>query len=216
MEKRTYLSLSEDLVGIADVAVISRPSSSVQSEPQSNVTLLTRIEPTPVKLPMPETVNERYLEIREIPSGKVITIIELLSPSNKRLGEGRELYEKKRMAALQSQTNWIEIDLLRRGKPMPVLGVKQRNDYRILVCRGDQLPDADLYEFGIRQAIPPIPIPLKPRESEPEVNLQHLLTQVYDQARFDLAIDYSQDPIPPLPETDQVWADTRLQEQGRR
>jgi hypothetical protein len=42
-----------------------------------------------------EEVNEAYLEIRENTTKKIITVIEVLSPKNKRSGEGRIAYEKK-------------------------------------------------------------------------------------------------------------------------
>ncbi|MBA3922508.1 MAG: DUF4058 family protein [Nostocaceae cyanobacterium] len=48
------------------------------------------------------------------------------------------------------------------------------------------------------------------------VDLQSLLAQIYDQARFDMAIDYTQAPIPPLKKQDEVWADIMLRELGRR
>jgi hypothetical protein len=37
------------------------------------------------------------------------------------------------------------------------------------------------------------------------VDLNELLQTVYGQGSFDLTIDYSQDPIPPLPPSDVNW-----------
>ncbi len=65
-----------------------------------------------------------------------------------------------------------------------------------------------------RQPIPPFPLPLTPKDVEPTVDLQHTLREVYDQAGFDLRIDYTQPCIPPLPKADAVWADTLLQQKG--
>ncbi|WP_207714125.1 DUF4058 family protein [Scytonema sp. UIC 10036] len=77
-----------------------------------------------VKVPMPLAVNERYLEVREIVTDEVITVIELLSPKNKRSGDGRTAYEKKRRAILGSATHLVELDLLRGGQPMAILGMR--------------------------------------------------------------------------------------------
>jgi hypothetical protein len=100
-----------------------------------------------VRVPMPEQVTERFLEVRSTQTGAVISVVEVLSPKNKRSKEGREAYETKRQKILSSATNLLEIDLLRLGEPMPILGVTGTG-YRILVSRGWVRPDADLYTFG--------------------------------------------------------------------
>ncbi|MBD2179827.1 DUF4058 family protein [Planktothrix sp. FACHB-1355] len=214
VEKRIYLSTSSDLVGIPDISIVSKQPTP--TPPTSPVTLLTRIEPIPVQLPLPETVEESYLEIREMPSDRVITVIEVLSPKNKAAGVGRSTYDTKRQQVLGSRTNLVEIDLLRGGKPMPILGVRQRSDYRILVSRGSQLPQAQLYAFSVRDAIPCLSVPLQPQETEPSLDLQNLSIAVYNQARFDLAIDYRQEPYHPLKAADREWVDNLLREQGLR
>jgi hypothetical protein len=214
VEKRIYLSTSSELVGIPDISLVSKQSNP--TPPIAGTATLTRTEPIPVQLPLPETVEESYLEIREMPSGKVITVIEVLSPKNKTAGEGRNAYETKRQQVLGSRTNLVEIDLLRSGKPMPILGVTQRTDYRILVSRGSQLPQAELYAFSVRDPIPCLRVPLQPSDAEPELDLQAILMGVYNQARFDLAIDYCQEPRPPLKAVDREWADNLLRQRGRR
>ncbi len=62
-----------------------------------------------------EEVKERYLEVRETKTDAVITVIEILSPKNKRKGKGRSVYEQKRHSILGSMSNLVEIDLLRAG-----------------------------------------------------------------------------------------------------
>ena len=87
---------------------------------------------------------------------------------------------------------------------MPILGVTGTG-YHILVSRGWQRPDADLYTFKLREPIPPFPVPLREGEPEPVINLQRLLDEVYERARFDLAIDYSQPVKPALPPEEAAW-----------
>jgi Protein of unknown function (DUF4058) len=156
------------------------------------------------------TVHERYLEIREVATGRVVTVIELLSPKNKRTGEGRTAYENKRNQILASLTNFVEIDLLRGGKPFPIAATNL-GDYRILICRGDRRPRGDLYAFKLRQPIPSVSIPLMPDEIAPILDLQKLLNQVYDRGRYHLAIDYTQSPTPALSTQDRQWLDQQLQ-----
>ena len=47
---------------------------------------------------------------------KLITLIEILSPSGKHPGPDREAYEAKQREVLQSEASLIELDLLRRGR----------------------------------------------------------------------------------------------------
>jgi Protein of unknown function (DUF4058) len=152
-----------------------------------------------------EKVIERYLEIREVATGQVVTTIELLSPKNKRTGEGRTAYERKRNQILASATNLIEIDLLRGGKSLPIEG-EVLGDYRILVCRGNQRPMGDLYAFGLREPIPTIAVPLLPGEVEPSLVLQKVMDYVFDRGRYHLAIDYQQ-PLQPQLSVDACLSD---------
>lgn len=215
VETRTYLDTLEDeiLVGIPDAAVLSSktvanseraieaniPSTAVQSRPKQ------------VTLPMPVEFNERYLEVRELGTDTVITVIEVLSPKNKRKGKGRTVYETKRQTVLGSLSHLVEIDLLRSGEPMTMSGDNLATDYRILVSRRQSRPTAELYGFSLREAIPGFPLPLITEDAEPTVDLQAILNGVYDRAGYDVRIDYRQPPPPPaLSEANQRWLDELL------
>lgn len=209
IEKRTYFASDEEsvLVGIPDVAIATN-RGSVSEKP--NITLTVPIQPEKVTVPIAEEVTERYLEIREVATGRVVTVIELLSPKNKRPGEGRITYLRKRNQVLASISHLVEIDLLRGGQSLPMSG-EHLSHYRILVCRGDHRPVAELYRFNLQQPIPPIPIPLMAHESEPILYLQPLLERVYQKGRYYLAIDYQQPPVPPLVAEDAAWLAEQLQ-----
>jgi hypothetical protein len=116
----------------------------------------------------------------------VITVIEILSPKNKRPGEGRQAYERKRNQVLASLTHLVEIDLLRGGQLLPILNATP-SDYRILISHSDRRPSAQLYAFSVRQQIPQFLMPLAPGDEEPLLNLQHLLNHVYKRGRYHLA-----------------------------
>ena len=136
-------------------------------------------------------------------------MIEVLSPTNKRTGEGRIAYETKRQKILGSATNLVEIDLLRSGSPMP-LGDLPRKPYSILVSRSTERLNAELYEFDLPEPSPSFPVPLQSDDPEPFVNLQQLLDELYTRARLDLAIDYSQPIQPALAEPEAAWVKTVL------
>lgn len=214
IEKRVYTIAPEDLllVGIPDASVVHQ----TQSRASSTATISTADTAITVMLPIPEEIRESYLEIRDVKTGAVITVIEVLSPTNKRPGKGRNAYENKRHAVLESATHLVELDLLREGSPMAMLGQIPPSDYRILVSRSAQRPKAQLYAFNVQQPIPVFTLPLKQTDTEIPIDLQNLLLTVYNQARFDLALDYGQDPVPPLKEDDRAWADELLKASGLR
>lgn len=146
------------------------------------------------------------MEVREAAGDEVVTAIELLSPANKQRGSaGYASYLKKRLDILLSQTHLVEIDLLRGGPPLPMTGNVPESDYRIIISRVQQRPQAHLYAFTVRDPIPACPIPLRAKDGEATLNLQNLLPALYEQAGYDLRINYRLEPIPPLSPADDSW-----------
>lgn len=202
------------LIGQPDVAIAGQPQS-LPAPPISGAPAAVLERPITVQLPALDRIRERYLEIRDATTYEVITVIEILSPTNKRPGEDRRQYGRKRRQVLDALTNLVEIDLLRDGEPMP-MGPIPRSHYRILVSRGWERPDAKLYPFNLNEPIPEIPIPLREGETEPTLSLGELLAQVYDQVRYDLRIDYTAEPEPPLDPSMTAWSHNLLHQAGRR
>ena len=89
---------------------------------------------------------------------------------------------------------------------MPFWGDGRDSHYRILVRRSEQRNRADLYAFTVRDPIPRFPIPLQPGDVEPVLDLKPLLDELYDEASYDLRIDYTKPPVPPLSDEDARWA----------
>ena len=106
IEKRTYLNEGEESVSVTipDVSVYSQSSTPVQTS--STATLPAGAESVAVIIPLPEEMREGYLEIREVETGDVITVIEVLSPTNKRAGRGRKAYNTKRLEVLSTPPIW--------------------------------------------------------------------------------------------------------------
>jgi hypothetical protein len=218
IEERVYETQNEDslLVGIPDNAVIQTSRKSPRSHDSNLAVAAPPIQPVTVTIPLFETVSEWYLQVRKIETNEVITVIEILSPKNKRPGEGREKYEAKRQKILGSSTHLIEIDLLRQGKIMAMEPENIDSHYRILVSRSYARPKADLYVFNLQDAIPSIPLPLQSGEPDLMIPLPDLLQEIYDKGSYDLEINYQDEPVPPLAEVDAVWADTLLRQKGLR
>lgn len=187
---------------------IGRPDVVVQQSrtnlpPVATTTTASRstIQPVKVTVPLLEEIRQSFLEVRDAATQTVVTTIEVLSPANKR-GDGRQKYEAKRQQILESLTNLVEIDLLRGGNPMPLEEDDPQKHYRILVSRASTRPIADLYPFNLGDRIPAFLLPLRPEDTEPVVELQTLIDDLYEQLAYDYFIDYSSSPPPPWSESD--------------
>ncbi len=217
--------LAVDLVGAGDV-MVSRGRTSGGNGRTAASEPATRGGERPgvllVELPAPVEIQERYLEIRVPQTHDLITTIEVLSPTNKRPGRGRQQYEAKRRQIAETLTNLVEIDLVRAEEPLPVLrdgALLSRDlagDYRVLVSRGAQRHRAELYTVSIRDPLPTLPVPLRPGEAEPEIDLQATVEAVYERGGYDLLVDYRDTPVPPLAPADAEWADHLLRSQSLR
>jgi len=217
VEEAMYQTGTQDsvLVGIPDVAV----QKSVRARQEDTVAVGSGVaiaQPIEVELPMPSVIRQGYLEIRDVATSEVVTVLVVLSPTNKRPGEGRLAYAAKRQTILASATNFVEIDLLRQWTPLIEAPEAVAAHYRILVSASAQRPRADLYAFNLQNPMPVFPLPLGADDPAPRLDLKVLLDEIYDQSGYDLVIDYHEDPVPPLAEKDDEWLTAHLKQQGLR
>lgn len=156
--------------------------------------------------PEPRRLIERvaFLEIRARRNRELVTVVELLSPANKRSGGDREQYLAKREALLGGRVHLVEIDLLRGGRLLPSEG-RPECDYSVLVSRADARPAAGFWPIRLRERLPVIPVPLRSPGEEARIDLQEILDSVYDASGYE---DYIYDgaPDPPLSAADAAWA----------
>ena len=204
LESRTRFFTPDELIaiGVPDLAVTTFDAPKSTGSPYASQSS-GAVE---VLVPMMEKVRETFLKVREAKTGTLVTLIELLSPANKLAGKGRRRYERKRERVFETRTNFVEIDLLRDGKPMPWSPKRFPSDYRILVSPEPLRPAARVFPFNLRDQIPIIHLPLLPEDEAPPMDLGPILHALYDRARFDLRLDYAQPPVPPLSEVDAAWA----------
>ena len=170
----------------------------------------------PVRIPYEEEQRQRYLEVIRVSNREVVAVIELLSPSNKST-PGREAYIAKRNQVFHSMSHLVEIDLLRVGEPLPVIGDVPPSHYRILVTNArNEDAIADLYPCSIQSPIPIFIMPLAEGSEGIAINLKPIIDEVYVLGSYDRDIDYHQDPAPPLSNADRAWLDQLLRAQGLR
>jgi hypothetical protein len=141
----------------------------------------------------------------------VVTVIEIVSPSNKRGGQARELYEKKQSEVEASPASMVEIDLIRhpRGvtlawKHHPARALQE--PYHVSVRRGWRRNALEIYPLSLRNRLPGIRLPLRRTDSDLGLDLQRLIDDTYARGRCDELIDYSRLPEPPLDADDTKWA----------
>jgi hypothetical protein len=226
MQERVYIEQSERIRHeyYPDVRLIERPgrvragAGVAVAEPETASTAVAdhfvidlRIEPR----------TESYVEVIDLRSGhRVITTIEVISPTNKRSGEGRRLYVDKQNDMIRAGVNTVEIDLIREGEPLlPVSPARLPPDYirasLIWISQATDTEHLTVYRIPLPVPLPVIPIPLGPGDADATIDLQTILDQCYRNGAYD-DIDYRRPASPPLAEPDASWADALLRERGLR
>jgi hypothetical protein len=154
-------------------------------------------------------VTEGYIEIRERGGGKVVTVIEFLSPANKSGGAGQARYLEKQAEVLESDASLVEIDLVRAGRrvlafPKGDGAPESRAEYLACISPGWKRSRRELYPISMRERLPVLPIPLRSHESAVRLDLQRVLDQAYAAGGYD-DLDYSSELTPPLRPEDREW-----------
>lgn len=166
-------------------------------------------------------VREAYVNIVDTRNREIITAIELLSPTNKTTqNTGYALYRRKQEQTLVSETNLLEIDLLRRG--LHTLAVQESllstYDYHYAVClhRGYHPGRFEVWLMTLRDRLPRIAVPLRESEQDVALDLQAVVDRHYADMAYDRDIDYTAEPVGTLSDEDAAWADALLREHGLR
>lgn len=167
------------------------------------------LAPVRNRLPMPKR-RRAYLTIRTKEFREVVTVIELLSPSNKARGDGVAEYLGKRANMQSSTANLVELDFLRGGQRLPTSNPLQPGDYFAFVSHANERSYVDVYGWSLRDRLPAIPIPLAEPDPDVLLDLQEVFTTTYDRAGYDYALNYRAPVRPPLTADEAVWVVERL------
>ena len=182
------------------------------------------VRPTADSAVVPELIDvpemrrpHRFLAIRDARSHEVVTLIEVLSPWNKR-EPGRSEYRSKQAEYLLSRANLVEIDLLRGGRPTVAIpeAYLPPSPYRICIHRArpdDPEPGAERFElvrFGLPDVLPDLRIPLRDGDPDAVLHLDAVLTRVYEAGGYAYQVDYSRPAEPPLSPEEAAWARERI------
>lgn len=217
VEERVYIADDDDSehpFRFPDLRVAEKPGRSGKPTTEEEVTMAAK--PLTLTTIDNEEVAEARLEVIDREGYEVVTVIEVVSPSNKKLGsEGRASYLKKRKEVLLSNCHWVEIDLHRAGTPV-FRHRRVKTPYFVHVSPADLRPKGHVWPIVLREPLPAITIPLRKKDGEVALDLQQVLNSAYDRAAYDRTIDYNREPVPPLSADDAAWADALLREKGLR
>jgi hypothetical protein len=222
VEERVYISDENDpgrKAIVPDVAQ-KRGQEPIAKWPEGCSALLV---PDPFSEPLilttliEDEIHEARLEVIDTNQQAVVTVIELLSPTNKINGSrGRASYEQKRRELMTSTSHFVEIDLLREGDHLHTRELLPPAEYYVHVSRKDRRPKGYVWPIRLSQRLPVIGIPLKEGDPDAELDLQAVLATAYERAAYDLQIDYRSEPTPRLMPEMAEWANTLLTSKGMR
>ncbi len=206
-----------EVVKVAEVRGV-RPDVGVwQPQPASGEGLagVATITPAPVESQVALELPLRLysVEIRTTDTQQLVTVIEILSPVNKRLGHEAYLdYRRKRRDFLRSSVHLLEIDLLRGGERPPLERPVPPAAYRVVLSRADRRPTVEVWPIQLTEKLPVLPVPLLEPDPDMPLDLGVAVASVYERGAY----ARQPPPPPPLAEEDTTWLDNLLREKGLR
>lgn len=223
--ERSYVALvtSEEIdlpdrhTSQADVAIAFAPGKSPSSSPAVAAVaelpaIGTEASPVSMRALIEMEFRESFVEIYELrPERRLVTTVEILSPSNKRYkSPGWFRYCRKRQAHLEGGANLVEIDLLRGGRRMPMEDPWPDSPYYVLVSRKPTAPQCTVWPAYCLRTLPEIPVPLSPPDADVPLALQPMIEAIYERSRYALDIDYRQRCRPRLDPVHTQWLQEHL------
>ncbi len=203
--RRAWIEISERFIG-PDVQVLKpRRTRETPEEEKATAGVALAAPPSgrPIVIHVPhDERREPFIEIYvgRRPDRRLVTTIEVLSPSNKAPGEqGRDLYLRKQREVLQGKVHLVEIDLLRAGEhttavPRDRLMTEAGSfDYHVCIHRFDEFEDYFVYPIRLDERLPEIAIPLLPGDPSIPIELQGVLARAYDAGPYRREIRYGEE-----------------------
>ena len=175
----------------------------------------TATAPLVFKAMMPESLTQPFIEIRDAVSRELVTVIEVISPTNKR-GDGLAKDQDRRRELLVGPAHLIEIDLLRIGERFPVTTPLPSVPYFVFLSRANRRPRVETWPIALDQPLPTIPIPLLANDADVVLDLQLAFQTIYGLFKYHRAADHSGTPREPLSSEQAAWAEERLRNAGLR
>ena len=161
-----------------------------------------------------EEHREDYIEIRQRNDGRLVTLLDVVSPPNKTTRSGRDAYLDKRREGRNANANLVELDLVLQGQP--TLEYSRDGlpdwDYAVTVTRATQPERYEIYTATLQKRLPRFRLPLAADDRDTVLDLHTAFTRCYDQGGYASQIDFKADPPVPLDDADRRWLHDLLQQ----
>lgn len=210
VEERVYIEGPAQRIPDVWISQTARPES--MDVPKLPTAVLAFGADAAIVAEIPELeIHQKFIQILDVYSGmRLVTVIELLSPSNKRPGVGQQSYRDRQQQVLESDCNLVEIDLLRsvtRTLSVPQWKLDQLDPFDYITCvnRGSCRKRFELYPTVLPQRLPRVAIPVSSEDSDVVLDLQGAVQQVIQEGRYDKRLAYDRPCEPPLSPQNQVW-----------
>jgi hypothetical protein len=175
---------------LPDIAISQRGATTATG---FAATSTSHLEPVTIPLVIDLEATEIYIKILHGPDRLLVTVIELLSPSNKFEVDYGD-YHSKRSSLLRQRVNLVELDLLIGGRRVQTARPLPEGDYYAFVARGNRYPNADVYAWTIRDRLPTIRIPLKAPDEDLSIDLAPVFETAYARGRYSRRSRYGSVP----------------------
>jgi hypothetical protein len=165
-----------------------------------------------------EEHTEALVEIRQRTDGRLITLLEVMSPANKMCDAGRQAYLARRQEAKSAKANIVEVDLVLQGTSLVDYsrdGLPSW-DYAVFVSRAAQPDRYEIFPATLPKRLPKFRLPLAADDRDTVIDLQAAFARAYDQGDFAKHINYDRDPPTKLGDENRDWLRQRLHEQQKR
>lgn len=210
------LGLPSERVVYPDIHVVAPPGDRAGGRGTPTAEAAIAAPALELPSPLPEEVPLLTVEIRDVAQRLLVAMIEILSPVNKH-GEGVRDYAERRMELLHTRTHLLELDLLRQGTRIQLLGKLPPAPYYVFLSRWQRRPWTQVWPVAPRDSLPVVPVPLLPPDPEIALDLQAAVKACFDLVGYARLLAYEGPiPSPPLSREETDWADTLLRAAGRR
>lgn len=178
------------------VSAEGQPQNQIQRSLIDNIPLLT-------------------IEVRDVAERRLVTLIEILSPVNKR-GQGFRDYTERRLELMQTATHILEIDLLTQGQRIQLIGQLPTAPYYVFLSRVQRRPRTQVWAIPLQNPLPRVPVPLLPPDDDVVLDLQVALDGCFELVGYEYLLDYQTEPPAGLTEEERAWAVQQVQQAGFR
>jgi hypothetical protein len=165
-----------------------------------------------------EEHTEAYIEVRQRTDGRLVTLVEVISPANKMSEAGRQHYLNRRQESKNAKANLVEVDLVLQGADLVEYAREGLPswDYAVFVSRAAQPDRYEIFPATLPKRLPKFRLPLAADDRDTVIDLQAAFARAYDQGDFAKHVNYDRDPATKLGDENRDWLQQRLREQQKR